>query len=123
MDTKQKYNGCSAIIYRKEDSKIFIAQRKLNKSFGAGLWETIGGGLENYDKDCIDCIKREIEEELHTDTDSVNEFQDYSIANKKGNTFLIKTFIVTLKSKPIPKPRAENSKVLKRYPRKEPVYL
>lgn len=74
----------------------------MNKSFGGGLWETIGGSLEQYDKSFEDCITREIQEELLVDVDTIQEFKDYSITNEKGSTFLIKTFLVTLKSKPIP---------------------
>lgn len=96
-----KYNGCSAIIVRSEDKKVFIGQRKMTKSFGAGEWETIGGGLE-LGEDCIVCIKREIKEELNTEIDTVEEFKDYTFSSQEKGKFVIKTFIVSLKGEPQP---------------------
>ena len=102
MDESKKYNGCAAVIFRKEDDKVFIAQRKLTKSYGGGLWETIGGGIEGQDKDCLSCIKREIMEELGVEIKTSEEFKDYSFTTQEGEIFLIKTFIVELSSEPKP---------------------
>lgn len=53
----------AGIIYN--NGKILIAQRKLNKSLG-GLWEFPGGKLEEGET-MEQCLKREIQEELHLD--------------------------------------------------------
>jgi|GEM_PF-1243798 len=97
-----KYTGCSAIIYREKDNKVFIAQRKLTKSFGAGLWETIGGGIEEEDLTPIDCIKREIREELNVEIKNIKEFKDYTIKIEDKDKYFIKTFLVELDSEPKP---------------------
>lgn len=97
----EKYNGCGAIIYREQDNKVFIAQRKLTKSFGGGLWETVGGGIEKQDKDFLACITREVREELNVSIKTAKEFKDYSITSD-GKTFLIKTFIIELDFEPNP---------------------
>jgi len=97
-----KYNGCSAIIFREKDNKVFVAQRKLTKTFGAGLWETIGGGIEKQDKSFLTCINREIYEELNVKIKNIKEFRDYNVKDNKGKEYKIKTFLVELKSEPIP---------------------
>jgi len=99
-DKYMKYNGCGAIIVRDTDDKVFVAQRKLTKSFGAGQWETIGGGLEDGEN-CEECIRREIQEELSAQVSSMREFRDY-VFNDKDRTFLIKTYIVFLQDNPKP---------------------
>lgn len=102
MNESKKYDGCGAIIFRKEDNKVFIAQRKLTKTYGAGLWETIGGGIEEQDEDCLSCIRREVVEELGVEIKSTEDFKDYSFTTQEGKTFLIKVFIVELNSEPNP---------------------
>ncbi len=101
-DNFSDYTGCGAIIFRQEDEKVFIAQRKITKSFGGGLWETIGGGIEKEDKDLLSCIKREIKEELNVEIKSAQEFEDYEITTKESKKYLIKTFLIELDSEPKP---------------------
>lgn len=101
-DNFSDYTGCGAIIFRQEDEKVFIAQRKITKSFGGGLWETIGGGIEKEDKNLLSCIKREIKEELNVEIKSAQEFKDYEITTKEGGKYLIKTFLIELDSDPDP---------------------
>lgn len=96
------HTGCGAIIFRGEDGKVFIAQRKITKSFGGGLWETIGGGIEKEDQDFLACIKREIREELNVGIKTAKEFKDYKVTTKEGDIYLIKTFLIELDSDPIP---------------------
>lgn len=98
----KNYTGCGVIIFRAQDNKVFIAQRKLTKSFGGGLWETIGGGIEKQDKNFLACVKREVNEELNTSIKTAKEFKDYVIKVDNEKTYLIKTFIVELESEPIP---------------------
>lgn len=98
----QKYTGCGAIIFRQQDDKVFVAQRKLSKPFGGGLWETVGGGIEQQDKSFVACIKREIREELNAGIKSAEAFKDYRIVATGNKSFLIKIFVVELDSEPNP---------------------
>lgn len=99
---QSSYSACSAIIVRDVDNKVFVAQRKMTKSFGAGLWETIGGGVEPEDESLSACMKREIREELGVEVSDLKEFRDYRVDAGENGEFLIKVFIVKLAGEPQP---------------------
>lgn len=90
------YGSVSAIIIRNEDNKVFITKRSKNKKFSPNLWETVGGRIkknENPEK----ALVREIKEELNSDIELFRFFKDYYFNNR-----LFKTFIIKLKTEPIP---------------------
>lgn len=84
-----KIIAASAIIFRDSDNLVFAAQRSKNKRSLPGLWETIGGGIENNETP-EECIKREIKEELNSEINFLEYFNDYPINDKFSRTFLIK---------------------------------
>jgi len=91
-------DSVSAIIIRKKDNKVFITRRKKDKYFSPGLWETVGGRIEENES-VERALKREIKEELNVDIKSFKFFRDYEYRDYNK---LFKTFIVELKEDPIP---------------------
>ncbi len=89
-----KYDASSAIIIKSE--KYFIGKRSKFKKQFPGLWETIGGGIEENETP-EDCITREIKEELNGEIATMQEYKDWHV-----NQRIIKLFIITLISEPIP---------------------
>lgn len=73
------------IIYKGDE--IFIARRKPNKSMG-GLWEFPGGKLEHNESE-IECLKRELSEELNMEVDNISYFITSNFVNEKAGISLI----------------------------------
>jgi 8-oxo-dGTP diphosphatase len=88
--------ACSAIITRDADSQVYVGRRRLTKAGWPGLWETIGGGVED-DESPEACIVREIREELAAGVRTLSFFRDYSL-----DCGQVRVFIVSLEGVPRP---------------------
>ncbi len=86
----------SAVIIRKEDDRVFVAKRSLNKRYSPGKWETIGGNIEK-DETSEEALAREIKEELGVKIKNFQYFKDYQYKDR-----IFKFFIVELVEKPVP---------------------
>jgi 8-oxo-dGTP diphosphatase len=73
------------IIYH--GNKIFIAKRKPGKSMG-GLWEFPGGKIENNESE-VDCLQRELLEELEMEVDGLNKYVQTIYSNDNFSLELI----------------------------------
>ena len=77
----------SAIIYN-DKNQVLLAKRSEGKKLDAGLWETIGGTIE-FGESPLQCIKREIKEELGCKLKNIQLLDVYSYVNTKLKTQLI----------------------------------
>ena len=64
MVDKIQMVGCAFLPIDRENKKILISKRSLNKKYFPDLWEVIGGNLE-FGEDFEDCVIREIKEEIN----------------------------------------------------------
>jgi len=88
------YVAASSIIVNSV-GRVLIGRRSLKKKNGPGQWESIGGSIDNNETP-EECIRREIKEELNSETETCAYFKDYK--SEKGD---IAVFIVTLNSEPV----------------------
>jgi len=86
----------SAVIIRREDDRVFIGKRALNKEYSPGKWETIGGSVEKGETP-EEALAREVKEEVGAKIKNLRYYGDYQYGNR---TF--KLFIVELTKEPIP---------------------
>ncbi|HOX97083.1 MAG TPA: NUDIX domain-containing protein [bacterium] len=91
--------SASAIIYN-EKNQVLIAKRSPNKRLDPNLWETIGGTVE-FGESPLECLKREIGEELGCKLSNIKLFDVYSYVNKELNRQIISIqYVGTIKTKP-----------------------
>ncbi|MCR4714085.1 MAG: NUDIX domain-containing protein, partial [Treponemataceae bacterium] len=64
MVDKIQMVGCAFLPIDKENKKILVSKRSMNKKYFPGLWEVIGGNLE-FGEDFEDCVIREVKEEIN----------------------------------------------------------
>jgi len=65
MNERQKIKSSSVIIYD-SDLRVLLSKRSASKSMDPGLWETIGGTIEEGESS-LAAITREVSEELGND--------------------------------------------------------
>ena len=102
--------SASAIIYN-ENHQVLIAKRSPNKRLDPNLWETIGGTVE-FGESPLECLKREIDEELSCKLSNIKLLDVYSYVNKEISRQIISVqYIATIKK--IPKFNIEEISELK----------
>jgi 8-oxo-dGTP diphosphatase len=71
----------SAIIYNHRN-QVLIAKRSSDKKIDPGLWEIIGGAIE-FGETPLECLEREISEELDCKLSNIKLLDIYSFVNPK----------------------------------------
>jgi len=92
--------AASAIIVR-GDGRVLIGRRNDLKKIAPGLWETIGGKIENNET-AEECIRREIWEEIRSGVDSLEFFRHYVYRLSPEFEVRTEVFIVRLTDDPSP---------------------
>jgi 8-oxo-dGTP diphosphatase len=79
-------------IIRREDGDILIVKRSENDDYFPGMWETVGGGM---DEELMpqDALKREIKEEVGLEVKVCQPFNVFPIIKDNGETKIGLTFI------------------------------
>lgn len=71
----------SVIIYNDSD-QVLIAKRSSGKKIDPNFWETIGGTIE-FGESPLECLEREIDEELNCKLSNIKLLDVYSFVNLK----------------------------------------
>ena len=66
MVDKIQMVGCAFLPVDRKNKKILVSKRSSNKKYFPGFWEVVGGNLE-FGEDFIDCVRREVKEEINCD--------------------------------------------------------
>jgi len=74
-----------AVVILRKNGKILICQRKKNSRYGL-KWEFPGGKVENGES-IIDCLKRELTEELSISFESITKTEIQTSEYDDGGTF------------------------------------
>ena len=69
----------SVIIYNNKN-QVLLAKRSANKKIDPNLWETIGGTVE-FGESPLECLEREIKEELGCKLLNIKFFNIYNYVN------------------------------------------
>jgi len=89
----------SAIIYN-DKNQVLLAKRSPNKKLDPNLWETIGGTVE-FGESPLECLEREIDEELNCKLSNIKLLDVYSYVNKEiGRQIISLQYIATIKGIP-----------------------
>lgn len=84
----------TAIIKNKKTNKFLIVKRSKNSNIHAGLW-IFPGGILNDGEDIMECLKREIKEEVNLDVDNKKIYiSDYVYNRPDGEITLGFCFLV-----------------------------
>jgi 8-oxo-dGTP diphosphatase len=78
----------SSVIIYNDKNQVLLAKRSSNKKMDPNLWETIGGSIE-FGESPIECLEREIKEELNSQLFNVELFGVYSYINKDNEIHVI----------------------------------
>jgi len=70
----------SSIILYNSFGHVLIAKRSRSSRSFQGMWETVGGGLL-FGESPVECIRREVREELHCGIGELQLFGVYSWAD------------------------------------------
>jgi 8-oxo-dGTP diphosphatase len=84
------------IIIENKKKEILLAKRSANIDEDQGLWENVGGGVEENETH-LEAAVREVKEELGCEVIEINEILNYGGEDQK---FHIKVFKAVIKGEP-----------------------
>lgn len=87
-----KYKLAVKGIIRREGGEILILKRNDDDSFNPGIWETVGGAMDN-DASPQEALKREIMEETGIEVKINEPFNVFTFINETGETKIGITFL------------------------------
>ncbi|KEI35812.1 mutator mutT protein (7,8-dihydro-8-oxoguanine-triphosphatase) [Francisella sp. W12-1067] len=114
----KKINAAIGIILDDKSSKVYITLRQKHQTY-FNYWEFPGGKVEK-DETFVECIKRELYEEVGILAKSINNFFKKKYVNRDGVEVSLEFFIIDkFENKPYPKENQQLELVeiseLKRY--------
>ncbi|QIV94536.1 8-oxo-dGTP diphosphatase MutT [Allofrancisella frigidaquae] len=98
----KKINAAIGIILDDKSSKVYITLRQKHQTY-SNYWEFPGGKVEK-DETFVECIKRELYEEVGILAKSINNFFKKKYVNRDGVEVSLEFFIIDkFENKPYPK--------------------
>ncbi len=91
-----KYKIAVKGIIRREGGDILIIRRSNVDSFNSGIWETVGGGMDESDATPQEALRREIREEVGLEVKVREPFNVFTFINNEGETKIGITFVCDL---------------------------
>ncbi|HUZ17079.1 MAG TPA: NUDIX domain-containing protein, partial [Spirochaetia bacterium] len=96
------HTGCTILPYDRRTGRVLIARRSASDRLYPGMWETIGGSVEEGET-LEECIRREVREEIGCRVENLEPFRVYETLSG-DDRYLSNVFTGTVRGRLRPNP-------------------